>query len=58
MAASTAAAGNWVAASTDGFGIAPTTDAYTAGVIKYGSSGGANRIASVQLFKIGPLSTP
>lgn len=57
MAASTLSAGDYVAASTAGLGIAPTTDAYTAGQIVSGSSGGAGRIVSVKLFT-GPLSTP
>ena len=53
MAASTLAAGGLVGASTAGLGVAPTTKQFTAGVIKYGSSGSTGRIASVQLFKIG-----
>jgi len=57
MAASTAAAGNFVGSDTGGLGIAPTTDAYTAGQIVSGSSGSAGRIVSVNLFT-GPLSTP
>ena len=57
MAASTLAAGDFVASSTAGLGIAPTTDAYTMGRIVSGSSGGAGRIVSVQL-QTGPLSTP
>lgn len=57
MAASTLSVGDYVGSSTAGLGIAPSTDAYTAGVIKYGSSGSANRIVSVKLFS-GPLSSP
>ena len=57
MASSTLSAGNFVASDTGGLGIAPTTDAYTAGQIVSGSSGGAGRIVSVQLFT-GPLSAP
>jgi hypothetical protein len=57
MAASTLAAGDHIGSSTAGLGIAPSTDGYVAGVIVSGSSGSANRIASVKLFT-GPLSTP
>ncbi len=57
MAASTLAAGDFIASSTAGLGIAPTTDAYTCGQIVSGSSGAAGRIATVRLFS-GPLSTP
>lgn len=57
MSGSTLAAGDFVASSTAGLGIAPTTDAYTAGRIVSGSSGGAGRKVSVLLFS-GPLSTP
>lgn len=57
MASNTLSAGNFVASDTGGLGIAPTTDAYTAGQIVSGSSGGAGRIVSVQLFT-GPLSAP
>jgi len=62
MAASTLSAGSYVASSTAGLGIAPTTDSYVAGQIVSGSSGAAGRIVSVQLFTgplfTGPLSTP
>jgi hypothetical protein len=58
MAASTLDAGDFVASSTAGMGIAPTTDSYTAGRIVRGSSGGVNRVVSVNFFKTGPLSTP
>lgn len=57
MAASTLAVGNYVGSSTAGLGIAPTTDAYTAGVIVKGSSGAAGRISSIKWID-GPLSTP
>jgi len=57
MASSTQAAGDFVGSSTAGLGITPTTDAYTAGQIVHGSSGGAGRIHSVLKFT-GPLSTP
>ena len=57
MASNTLSAGNFVASDTGGLGIAPTTDAYTAGQIVSGSSGAAGRIVSVQLFT-GPLSVP
>ena len=57
MAASTLAVGDYVAASTAGYGAAPTTDAYVMGQIVSGSSGGAGRVVSVKLFT-GPLSSP
>ncbi len=57
MAASTAADGNFVGSSTAGLGIAPTTDAYTFGIIVNGSSGAAGRVHSVLVAR-GPLSTP
>jgi len=62
MSVSTLAAGDFVGAGDSGstnigFGIAPTTDAYTAGQIVSGSSGARGRIVSVNLFT-GPLSTP
>ena len=47
MSSSTAAAGNTVAASSLGLGTAPTTDQAALGVIKEGSSGALNRIATV-----------
>lgn len=43
MAASTLSAGNTVAASSNGLGIAPTTDQAQIGVIVTGSSGAAAR---------------
>jgi hypothetical protein len=58
MAASTLAAGQFVASSTAGLGIAPTTDAYTIGPIVAGSSGAAGRINTVQWTGVGPLSAP
>jgi len=57
MAASTLAAGDFIASSTVGLGIAPTTDAYVAGVIVKGSSGLINRRVSVSLIRSGPLNT-
>lgn len=57
MAASTLSAGDYVAASTAGLGIAPTSDAYACGQIVSGSSGGAGRVVSVNFF-VGPLDTP
>lgn len=53
MAASTLAAGDFIAASTNGYWGAPTTDSYVAGKIVSGSSGGI-RMVSAELF-IGPL---
>ncbi len=47
MAASTLAAGDAVAFSTAGLGIAPTSDARQFGIIATGSSGTTGRIASV-----------
>lgn len=58
MAASTLAAGQWVASDTGGLGAAPTTDAYSVGIILKGSSGAAGRIVTIQKDGIGPLSTP
>lgn len=58
MAASTLAAGQYVASSTAGLGIAPTTDAYVAGLIVAGSSGAANRVVTVQLHAFGTLGAP
>jgi len=51
MAASTLAAGGYIASSTAGLGIAPSTDAYVAGQITSGSSGTVGRIHSVRLFQ-------
>ena len=53
-AASTISLGNYVAASTKGFVIAPTSDSHVCGIVKYGSSGSAGRVLSVQLWKFGP----
>lgn len=49
MAASTLAAGDLVAASSIGLGIAPTTDNWAIGTILYGSSGGAGRLVTINL---------
>ncbi len=62
MSVSTMAAGAFVAAGDSGstnigYGVAPTTDGYTAGQIVSGSSGARDRIVSVNLFT-GPLGTP
>jgi len=51
MAGSTLAAGGTVAGSSNGFGIAPTTDQATIGTIVHGSSGTTGRIASVLFHK-------
>lgn len=53
LAASTLAVGNFIAASTNGYWAAPTTDAYVAGQIVSGSSG-AIRVVTANL-KSGPL---
>ncbi len=58
MAASTLVAGAFIGSSTAGLGVAPTTDAYTAGQIVSGSSGTAGRINTVRLIDSGPLSSP
>jgi len=47
LAASTAAAGNTVGASSVGYGVAPSTDALQLGTIVAGTSGAAGRIATV-----------
>jgi len=47
LAASTLSAGNTIAGSSNGLGIAPTTDAAAIGTIVSGSSGAAGRIVSV-----------
>jgi len=54
MAGSTLAVGGTVAASSDGFGIAPTTDQAALGVIVVGSSGTTGRIAEVAFIAAGP----
>jgi len=54
MSASTLSAGDFIAASTNGFWGAGTTDSYIAGKIVSGSSGGI-RLVSAELF-VGPLS--
>lgn len=56
-AASTLDKGQFIGASTAGLAIAPTTDAYTYGVILDGSSGGAGRVLTVAVTR-GPLSAP
>ncbi len=58
MAASTLSLGQFVASSTAGLGIAPSTDAYTIGPIIGGSSGAVGRINTVQWQGVGPLSAP
>jgi len=57
MAASTIAAGGFVGFSTAGLGQAPSSDAYTFGIVKSGSSGAVNRILPVLVAR-GPLDTP
>jgi len=47
MAASTLSAGDFVATSTDGLGIAPTSDSPQIGQIIYGSSGAAGRLVTI-----------
>jgi hypothetical protein len=54
-AASTLSLGNYIAASSNGYGTSPTTDAYIAGVVVGGASGASGRYLSV-LLKPGPLS--
>lgn len=53
MAGSTRTVGDTVAASSDGFGIAPTTDQAALGVIRQGSSGTTGRIAEVAWIAAG-----
>lgn len=55
MTASTAAAGNFVAASSIGLGIIPTTNRWIVGRIVNGTSGAVNRIVSM-LWRPGPNS--
>lgn len=57
LANSTMAAGNWVAASSAGLGIAPSTDGYVMGKLVSGTSGTTGRIGSM-LFINGPLGAP
>lgn len=52
--ASTLSVGNYVACSTDGYAIAPTTDGYVFGICIEGSSGAAGRILTVATIR-GPL---
>ena len=54
--ASTHAAGDFIAASSDGFGASPTTDSWVCGQIVAGSSGGVNRLLSVSIFRAGPAA--
>lgn len=51
LAGSTLAAGGTVAGSSDGLGIAPTTDQAQLGVIISGSSGSTGRVVSVLFAK-------
>jgi len=53
LAASTLSAGDYIAASTLGFGVAPSTDGYAAAQILSGSSGNI-RVVSAKLLT-GPL---
>ena len=53
MSSSTAHQGNTVAASSLGLGTAPTTDQAALGVIKVGSSGALNRVATVAFIAAG-----
>lgn len=55
MAASTLAAGGYIAASTAGLGTAPTTDNIAGWVIVKGSSGSAGRIVSVMPLNAGSV---
>lgn len=58
MAGSTAHAGNIVAASSNGFGIAPSTNKAQLGTIVSGSSGSTGRVVSVFFaYASDPLST-
>ena len=51
MGGSTLAAGNAISASTDGFGVAPSTNNLQLGIIKSGSSGTTGRVHSVQFVR-------
>lgn len=51
LAASTLDAGNLIAASSDGAGIAPTTDAAALGTLIDGSSGTTGRIGTVHFHR-------
>ena len=55
--ASTLSKGNFVGASTDGYAVAPTSDAYVFGVCIEGTSGAVGRIVTVAVQR-GPLNTP
>ncbi len=52
LAASTKAAGNWIAGSSAGRGIAPTSENQIFGQIVDGSSGGAGRVVSVLVSRM------
>lgn len=56
-AGSTMAVGNWVAASSAGLAIAPSTDGYVVGRIIAGTSGTTGRILTMSFIR-GPLNTP
>jgi len=58
MAASTIAAGNYVAINASGLGAAPSTDAYVFGRVIAGSSGSAGRIASVLINRAALQAAP
>ena len=47
MAASTLSAGDFIGTSTNGIGIAPTSDSPRIGQILYGSSGAAGRLVTI-----------
>lgn len=49
MAASTRSVGDWIACSTAGLGVIPSTDATRIGRIVAGSSGAVNRVVTVAL---------
>lgn len=55
--ASTMSVGNWVAASSSGMAVAPSTDGYVFGRVIEGTSGAAGRILTVIVSR-GPLNTP
>ena len=54
--ASTMHAGNFFAASSAGYAIAPTTDNLICGVVKYGTSGGTGRLLTGTLWQFGPAA--
>jgi hypothetical protein len=51
LASSTKHVGQWIAGSSDGFGVAPTSELQPFGVIVSGASGGAGRVVSVHVSK-------